>query len=219
MRQFAFFDLDDTLLQGNSDQLWGQYLIDHNHIALDYMEQRSLEFRDQYRAGRLDMAAFVRFSTEFLQSQPSESLRHHQQQFANRYLQPRLKNQTEQLLGKEREAGATVVLVTATNDFLAEAAAKLLAPDIWMATELERCPQGTITGGIRHQPCFREGKLWHIHRHLQPNSTEWQAASAYSDSINDLPMLAAAGRPHAVDPCPALRSHAQQNNWPILELL
>jgi HAD superfamily hydrolase (TIGR01490 family) len=217
MRKFAFFDLDDTVLRGTSDHYWLDFLHEEGLADAEQLRRDGAHFQDQYRRGQLDMAAFVRFSTRYLQQQEAEALAGIRLSFAQQRLAPKMCPKAIDLMQAERENGASVVLVTATNDFLARAASDLLGPDQCLATRLQRCPKGRITGEIEDIPCFKDGKLHHIQSQMAPSHEEWANASAYSDSINDLPLLSRAGKPHAVNPCRRLRAHAEKENWPIFD--
>ena len=213
----AIFDLDHTLLWGDSDYLWGQFLVKQGLVdGSDYEKQNSY-FYQQYRAGTLDIEAFQAFSQKPLTEHPLEQLYHWREQFINEAIKPIITEKAYQLVQHHRTHGHRPLIVTATNRFITEPIAKLFdIPDL-LATELAMDANG-YTGQIDGTACFREGKVKRVHQWLKTHDYSLQGSYGYTDSINDLPLLDMVDYPHAVNPDKPLRTLATQRGWPIISL-
>ena len=219
--KLALFDLDGTLLPIDSDHAFGEFLIELGWAdAADYRRHNDA-FYEQYKAERLDIAAYVDFCTAPWRHRPAADLAAAQQRFVDQVARPALRDAALALVQRHRLAGDVLAVVTATNDFVTRPIAALFGIDTLIATELERDAQGHVTGAIRGTPAFRDGKVERVSAWLASQGRRWSDFDAqifYSDSTNDLPLLEHVSHPIATNPGPALEALAQQRQWPILRL-
>lgn len=214
--QLALFDLDNTLLAGDSDHLWGEYLAQLGVVDSERYAAQNEQFYADYTAGVLDIHAFARFSLGRLAEFPMSQLLDWRSRYLAEQITPRVASQARSLLAQHRAAGHTLVIITATNRFLTEPIAQQLDVPHLIATD-PVIEQGHFTGEIDGTPCFQSGKIAKLNAWLQGRE-EPTETWAYSDSINDLPLLEWADHPHAVDACPQLRRAAAQRGWPQISL-
>lgn len=217
----CLFDLDDTLLPLDSDHAWCEFIIRLGWVDEAEFWRRSNEFFQTYQAGRLDIHAYVAFSTEPLRTRSAQVLRDAHAQFMREVIEPQLRPAALQLVQAHQNDGDLVALVTATNEFIAGPIAQALGIADLIAVRLARDAAGTITGAIEGLPSYREGKVERVTQWLASQGRTWadfERVSAYSDSINDLPLLERATHPVATNPSPALRAQAELRGWRILQL-
>jgi HAD superfamily hydrolase (TIGR01490 family) len=213
----ALFDLDNTLLAGDSDHAWGDFLCARNIIdSADYKARNDAFYRD-YLAGCLNMTDYLNFSLAILGRSSMQQLNEWHAEFMRECIEPMITPKALALLDQHREAGDELVIITATNRFVTAPIAKRLGVQHLLATECEVI-DGRYTGRTTDIPCFREGKVTRLQRWLDEQGQSMQGSYFYSDSMNDLPLLNCVQHPVAVDPDPKLRAHAQQQGWPILSL-
>lgn len=214
--ELALFDLDNTLLAGDSDYSWGRYLVDKGLVdGADY-EAQNRKFYEDYKAGELDIRAFARFSLGRLGQFDMAQLQAWRADFVTSVIQPIIAPGSMDLLNHHRSAGRELVIITATNSFITRPIADLLGVEHLLGTDGEVI-NGRFTGEIDGIPCFQGGKIEKLQAWLEgrPTPTEtW----FYSDSINDAPLLEWADHAFAVDPCPKLTALAQSNGWPTISL-
>ena len=213
----AVFDLDHTLLDGDSDYLWGQFLVEQGHVDGERYERENRRFYQQYLAGTLDIEEFARFSLAPLARLDTAELNALRQRFVLEKIVPRIAPGTPRLLQQHRARGDTLLITTATNRFITEPIAQLLQIGNLLATEPERV-DGRYTGRIAGHPNFREGKVLRLRQWLEQRSESYAHIVCYSDSHNDLPLLCFADRAVAVDPDPRLQAEAQHRGWPVISL-
>ncbi len=213
----AIFDLDNTLLAGDSDYLWGQYLVDRGIVDKDSYEAENKRFYEDYKSGDLDIHAFLRFSLTPLTQHAPEQLASWREEFVNDWIMPIVALQTPRLLEAHRNAGHELIIITATNSFITTPIANALGIKNLLATEPE-IVNGTYTGAIAGIPCFQEGKIQRLQLWLQESSRAPRQSWFYSDSNNDLPLLLEVEYPVAVDPDPQLESTARSHGWPVVSL-
>ena len=217
----CLFDLDDTLLPLDSDHAWGEFVTQLGWVDAAEFGRRNDEFYAQYKAGSLDIAAYIAFATEPLRARsPAEAAAAHDR-FMHERIMPNLRPAALELVRSHRDRGDLIALVTATNDFITAPIAQALDIADLIAVRLERAPGGTITGRIDGTPSYREGKVTRVHEWLAGRGTTLQAferVSVYSDSVNDLPLLELATDAVATNPTPALEAIARQRDWRILNL-
>ena len=214
--ELALFDLDNTLLAGDSDYLWGRFLVDQGLVDGAEYEAKNQGFYDDYKAGKLDIRAFARFSLGRMGQFAPEDLQRWRAEYVKTCIQPIIAAGTPTLLKKHRDAGHTLVIITATNSFITRPIADLLGIEHLLGTDGELV-DGRFSGEIEGIPCFQDGKIRKLEAWLQDRpkvTSSW----FYSDSINDAPLLEWADHAFAVDPCEKLHSLATAKGWPILSL-
>ncbi|MFT6274134.1 MAG: HAD superfamily hydrolase (TIGR01490 family) [Halioglobus sp.] len=213
----AIFDLDNTLIGGDSDNLWGQYLFDHGLVeAADFARQND-QFYEDYKSGNLDIDAYLRFALAPLKNQPVEVLQDWHTDFMRKVIEPIMLPKALSLIAEHRALGHTLIIITATNVFITRPIANALGIDHLLACEAETI-DGRYTGKPIGVPSYREGKVVRLAAWLKQTGESFSGAYFYSDSHHDLPLLEKVAHPVAVDPDPTLRRRAQQKNWKILSL-
>lgn len=218
--KLALFDLDHTLLPIDSDHSWGEFTIDLGWTDPDIFRMRNDAFYAHYQAGTLNIHDYVRFATEAVCVRgPVEAARAHNQ-YMEQVIRPRILPQALELVREHQRAGATVMIVTATNEFVTRPIAQAFGVDELIAVELERNAHGWITGEISGTPSFREGKVARVQQWLTAKGLAWGDVEMhfYSDSMNDLPLLEKAQHPVATNPDARLRQLATERGWRILDL-
>jgi HAD superfamily hydrolase (TIGR01490 family) len=221
--KLALFDLDGTLLDGDTDELWCAFLIDEGVLDRATFEPRNRDVVSRYRAGSIGPAEFCAFYASTLAGRTRDGWAPLRARFVATRVQPRLGAAARALVARHRDAGERALLTTATNRFLTEpiAAALGFGDDELIATELET-RDGVFTGGNAGVLNMREGKVARLAAWLDARGHGADGvlagASFYSDSANDLPLLRAVGRPVVVDPDPTLRREAAEKGWPVLAL-
>ncbi len=216
----ALFDLDNTLLSGDSDFEWAQFLIAQGVLDRETYAARNLEFYEQYKAGTLDIHVFLEFQLKPLSRHPRAQLDAWHAQFMQTRILPMMGEKARALVDRHREAGDTLVIITATNRFVTEPIARAFGISHLIATEAEQV-NGEFTGNTINLPCFREGKVTRLEAWLAAQGASWQTIQRswfYSDSHNDLFLMERVTDPVAVDPDPSLMQIAQVRSWPIISL-
>ncbi len=213
----AIFDLDNTLISGDSDYLWGQFLVDLGIVDKNIYETMNAKFYEDYQQGNLDINAFLRFSLKPLSQHPVAQLFKWREQFIATIIQPVLLKSAQALVDKHRLKGDTLLVITATNRFITEPIVKIYGIDNLLATTPE-FKQGAYTGDVDGLPCFQEGKVTLLDQWLKTSTETLDDSYFYSDSHNDLPLLKKVDTPIAVDPDEKLRAFATQSNWEIISL-
>jgi HAD superfamily hydrolase (TIGR01490 family) len=216
----ALFDLDNTLLSGDSDFEWGQFLIAEGVLDREAYAARNLEFYEQYKAGTLDIHVFLEFQLKPLSRHPRAQLDAWHAQFMQTRILPMMGEKARALVQRHREAGDTLAIITATNRFVTEPIARAFGISHLIATEAEQV-SGEFTGNTIDVPCFREGKVKRLEAWLAEQGASWQAIQRswfYSDSHNDLFLMERVTDPVAVDPDPQLMQTAQARGWPVISL-
>jgi HAD superfamily hydrolase (TIGR01490 family) len=217
----TLFDLDGTLLPGDSDHAFGEFLITLGWVDGPAYRRRNDEFFAHYQEGRLDIAAYVDFCTAPWRGRDATELAAASTRFIETFARPALHPAALALVRRHRDAGDLVAIVTATNDFITRPIADLFGVSNLIATELARDAEGRVTGAIRGVPAFREGKIERVQRWLAAQGRTlggFGRSTFYSDSSNDLPLLDHVSHPVATNPGPALREIALQRGWPVLNL-
>ncbi|WP_437879592.1 HAD family hydrolase [Pseudomonas sp. LRF_L74] len=213
----ALFDLDNTLLGGDSDHAWGDWLCERGILDGVTYKARNDAFYQDYLAGRLDIAEYLNFTLEILGRTEMSQLEAWHAQFMSECIEPIILAKGQALLDEHRQAGDTLVIITATNRFVTAPIAARLGVEHLLATECEMAG-GRYTGRTTDVPCFREGKVTRLNRWLAEQGLSLEGASFYSDSMNDLPLLEQVSRPVAVDPDPKLNAEALKRGWPVISL-
>ena len=213
----ALFDLDNTLLDGDSDYLWGCFLAEHGIVDAEAYESENQRFYDQYLEGSLDIHEFLRFQLKPLATHKRARLEAWREQYLVEKIDPILLPRARALLEKHRAQGDQLLIITATNRFITELIAKRYGVEQLLATEPE-IVAGEYTGAVSGTPCFQTGKVEQLHNWLEKENQTLDGSWFYSDSHNDLPLLEQVEHPVAVDPDDKLKSHARAMGWPITSL-
>lgn len=218
--QLALFDLDHTLLPLDSDYEWGEFTIRLGWCDATEFKRRNAEYFEHYRAGTLDIHDYVRFATQALREQGPQAAAQAHLRFMDEVIRPAVRPQALELVERHRQAGAQLLIVTATNDFVTGPIAQVFGVSELIAVQLERDAQGQVTGEIVGTPSAREGKVQRMNEWLAQRSLAWADVEAtfYSDSLNDLPLLEKVSHPVATNPDDKLRLLARERGWPILDL-
>lgn len=213
----AIFDLDNTLLAGDSDHLWGIFLSQLGIVdGADY-RQKNDYFYQRYQDGTMDIHEFLRFSLRPLTQHSLQQLEQWRKRFLAEQIEPIILPAALRLLERHRRAGDTLLIITATNAFVTAPIAERLGVPHLLATDPELL-QGRYTGEVAGVPCFREGKVRRLESWLAATGNDLQGSCFYSDSHNDIPLLEKVDRPVAVDPDQALAEHAENRGWRIISL-
>jgi HAD superfamily hydrolase (TIGR01490 family) len=213
----AIFDLDNTLIAGDSDYEWGRFLTDIGVVDEQSYQATNRAFYEQYKSGTLDIREFCRFAFRPLAEHDVGTLRRWRDRFLAERIEPLILPAAETLLQRHREAGDTLLIITATNLFITEPIAKRLGVDALLATEPEFL-DGRYTGELYGVPCFQEGKVTRLKAWVEEHGQNLEGSWFYSDSHNDIPLLERVDNPVAVDPDEMLADHAAARDWPIISL-
>ena len=216
--KLALFDLDNTLLAGDSDFEWAQFLIEQGVLDREVYEARNQRFYDQYKGGTLDIHEFLDFQLKPLARHSRAVLDAWHEDFMARKILPIIRDSARELV--ERHRADLRAVVTATNSFVTAPIAREFGIEHLIATEPEQSG-GEFTGRVCEIPCFREGKVQRLEKWLQQQGrtlASFEESWFYSDSLNDLPLLGKVTHPVAVDPDDTLRAHAERHGWPVLTL-
>ena len=218
--RLALFDLDNTLLSGDSDYEWGQYLIDRGVLDRAEYEAQNDVFFEQYKAGTLDIHEYLQFALGTLARHTPEELEGWLDAFMQARIRPMIGAKALELVREHLQAGDLCAVVTATNSFVTAPIAREFGIPHLIATEPER--DGLrFTGRVCGTPCFREGKIVRVRSWLETLGRpleRFEASTFYSDSLNDLPLLNLVKRPVAVDPDESLAAEAARRGWPVISL-
>ena len=218
--QLALFDLDNTLLTGDSDSGWISYLVDQGILDRQTFEQQNAVFFAQYQAGTLDIDEYHAFQMQSLTCLPRAALERHLDDYLETRIRPMITEKARSQVNRHLENGDLCALVTATNCFITSPICREFGIPHLIATVAAQ-ENGEFTGKPRGTPSFREGKITRVETWLESMGFWWsnfERSWFYSDSLNDLPLLSHVSDPVAVDPDNTLRSHAQAAGWPILNL-
>jgi len=213
----AIFDLDNTLLAGDSDVLWGQYLVEKGIVDKDYYSAENQRFYEEYNNGSLDILEFLAFSLKPLSEHPRKLLAQWHKEFIETKIQEILLPKAFDLIKMHKQKGDTLLIITATNRFVTEPIAELLGIPHLLATDPEMI-NDAYTGRVAGVPCFQEGKVTRLNSWLSNNNCNLNGSCFYSDSHNDLPLLKLVDRPVVVDADETLLEFAQNEGWEIMSL-
>ena len=218
----ALFDLDNTLLAGDSDFEWARFLISRGVVDRDVQEARNLEFLQQYQAGTLDIQAFLAFQLQPLARHPRRELDAWHNEFMAEHIRPLISPAARRLVAGHLANGDLCAVVTATNSFVTGPIVREFGIAHLIATiPAVDAVSGAFTGAPAGTPAFQGGKIIRVEQWLASLGLWWGSFAAswfYSDSRNDLPLLGKVSRPVAVDPDETLRAHAEKRQWPVLSL-
>jgi HAD superfamily hydrolase (TIGR01490 family) len=213
----AIFDLDNTLLGGDSDYLWGRYLAENAIVDPQSYHDTNLAFYNDYQSGQLDINAFLQFVFEPLAKNSMQDLLAWRADYLQQKILPIILPKGLELIEQHRQRGDTLLIITATNSFLTTPIAELLKIDHLIATDPEML-DGRYTGKVFGVPSFQHGKVERLQHWLAEHQQDLAGSYFYSDSHNDLPLLEQVDTPIAVDPDDKLAEVARQRDWKILSL-
>ena len=216
----ALFDLDNTLLSGDSDFEWSQFLIEQGVLDRELFEAKNVAFYEQYKAGTLNIVEFLDFQLKPLARHARKVLDEWHEEFMRNKMRPIMGAKARDLVRRHQAAGDLCMIVTATNSFVTAPIAREFGVEYLIATEPEQ-KDGEFTGRVAGVPSFREGKVVRMENWLAERGWNWESFEKswfYSDSLNDLPLLCKVRQPIAVDPDPTLRAYAEEQGWTVISL-
>lgn len=213
----AIFDLDNTLIGGDSDYAWGEFLVEKEIVDPQAYKAANDHFYEQYLLGKLDIYEYLAFALEPLARHSKAQLDRWHAEFMADKIRPMMLPKASALLDRHRKAGDRLLIITATNSFVTRPIAEALGVSDLLATE-PAFDGERYTGLVEGTPCYKAGKVTRLHAWLADQAMSLEGSYCYSDSHNDLPLLEVATHPCAVDPDETLRAHAEQAGWPIMSL-
>lgn len=219
--RLTLFDLDHTLLPLDSDHAWGQFTVKLGWRDEADFGRANDRFYQAYKDGTLDIHEYVRFATDAVRERGLAQAQAAHERFMAEVIRPAITDQARALVRSHQAAGDTVIIVTATNEFVTRPIARAFGVDELIAIDLATTPDGAITGDIRGIPSFREGKVARVEQWLADRGLRWpdlQHTTFYSDSPNDLPLLEKVHEPVATNPDERLGALARERGWRILHL-
>jgi len=213
----AIFDLDNTLLAGDSDHAWGEFLVEEGMVDAEEYRKANDRFYQEYLNGELDIFHYLRFALQPLARHEMKELLTWREAFMEKKVRPMMQDKARELLDQHRQQGHTLMIITATNRFVTESIADLLGVEHLIATEPELV-NGRYTGEVAGIPSFQDGKVTRLNDWLEHHDRSLEGAWFYSDSHNDVPLLKQVENPVAVDPDPRLEALAKESGWPVISL-
>lgn len=218
--RLALFDLDNTLLAGDSDYEWGQFLVDRGVLDRETYEAQNRAYYEQYLAGTLDIHEYLGFALRPLADHTPGDLDRWHAEFMRSRILPMVCPAARALVRRHFENGDLCAVITATNSFVTAPIAREFGVPHLIATEPE-AREGRFTGRVAGTPCFRDGKVRRLDEWLSGQGRrlhDFVESSFYSDSHNDLPLLERVTRPVAVDPDEQLKAEAGRRGWEVMSL-
>lgn len=218
--QLALFDLDNTLLAGDSDFEWGQFLISQGVLDRELHSAQNLQFYEDYKAGTLDIVAFLEFQLKPLSRHPRSQLDAWHSLYMEQKVRPMMAPGAPALVEKHRRNGDLLVVITATNSFVTGPIAREFGIENLIGTDPEQI-DGQFTGRVSGVPSFKEGKVTRLLQWLEGRGQslkDFEASWFYSDSHNDLPLMKLVDHPVAVDADPQLKVYAEAHGWSQISL-
>lgn len=216
----AIFDLDNTLLNGDSDYNWGLFLIQEGLVDKETHEASNKKFYADYNAGKLDIYEFTEFQFRFFKDNPKKLTDKLLAQYVNKVAATMITDKAKNLVSNHRNNGDKLLIITATNSYITKPIGNLLGIADLIGTDLEEV-DGEFTGKVKGIPSFKEGKVDRLNLWLKQknySSKDFEKIYFYSDSQNDLPLLRIVSNPVAANPDKVLKEEANKNKWPIITL-
>ena len=211
----AIFDLDNTLIGGDSDFLWGEFLGEEGVVEANAYRKKNEYFYQQYDLGTLDIYAWLEFCLEPLTRYSMTELQELHHRFMIQKIEPILLDKAQNCINRHKERGDTVLVITASTSFVTAPIVKKYGINHLLATEPE-IKAGRYTGGVSGMPCFQSGKIDKLMPWLQKNEETLTGSTFYSDSHNDLPLLELVDNPVAVNADKILTQIAEKKGWKVL---
>jgi len=218
--QLALFDLDNTLLAGDSDYQWGQFLMEEGLLEREQHQAKNLQFYEDYKAGKLDIYAFLEFQLKPLSEHKRVELDKLHALYMQRKIVPMMTEKARALVEKHKSNGDLLLIITATNSFVTNPIAAAFGIDHLIGTTPEEI-DGEFTGRVTGTPSFQEGKVTRLNEWLAARGQtlqDFETTWFYSDSHNDLPLMKLVDKAVAVDPDPVLKAYAEEQGWPVISL-
>lgn len=219
-QNLALFDLDNTLLAGDSDYNWSLFLIGEGLLDAKTHHERNEQFYQDYKNGNLDIYKFLEFQLKPLSQHPREFLDELHSKYMERVIRPMMTEKAQALVDKHRAQGDLMLVITATNSFVTKPIATAYGVDNLIGTDPEEI-DGQFTGGVAGVPSFQQGKVTRLNQWLAERGqqlSDFTTSYFYSDSHNDLPLMKLVSHPVAVDADPTLTEYAAQQGWPSISL-
>jgi HAD superfamily hydrolase (TIGR01490 family) len=216
----VIFDLDNTLLDGDSDYNWGMFLAREGLVDQKSHQASNQKFYDDYNAGKLDIYEFTEFQFKFFKNNPRKLLDKLLARYIEEVAEKMITQKAKNLISEHRSNGDKLLIITATNSYITKPIGNLLGIDDLIGTDLEEV-DGEFTGKVRGIPSFKEGKVDRLNLWLKQKKLTFEGFERtffYSDSQNDLPLLSIVTDPVAANPDKELEKQASKNKWPIIFL-
>ena len=216
----AIFDLDNTLLDGDSDYNWGIYLVKKGYLDEEEYKVKNQKFFEEYQHGKLDIFAFAEFQFQFLKNNTRKFLNDVRSDYIDEIIKPMVLKKAVNLVSQHKEAGDSLLIITATNSFITKPIGELFGIENLIGTDPEE-HLGEFTGKVKGTPSFKEGKVTRLFDWLDARDfklTDFEKTFFYSDSHNDLALLEVVTNPVVVNGDKILLEKAQEKNWPTLNL-
>ena len=213
----AIFDLDNTLLKGDSDHAWGEFLVQKGIVDSQIYKNKNDQFFEQYQAGTLDIREYLEFALQPLVHNELTTMLALRDEFVSTMIEPMILAKGEALIAEHKAKDDLIMIITATNSFVTEPIAKRLGVDVLIGTDPEM-EDGVYTGRVAGIPSFQRGKVERLEAWMLANRETIYGSTFYSDSHNDLPLLRIVDNPIAVDPDERLAGIAEKYDWDIISL-
>jgi HAD superfamily hydrolase (TIGR01490 family) len=210
----ALFDLDKTLIVGDSDYLWGEFLVEKGLVDKNTYQQTNQAFFDDYARGKLNMDKYLEFCLKPLTQHSLDKLLELRREFVLTKIKPQIYAKGVEIINKHKQDGDFILVISATNEFIVAGVLELFTFDDFLATNAE-FKNNKYTGKSIGTPCFQDGKVVNLNNWLKIHNFDLKNSYFYSDSFNDLPLLKIVDNPIATNPDDKLKNIALQNDWQI----
>jgi len=219
-QNLALFDLDNTLLAGDSDYNWSLFLIEEGLLDAKTHHDRNEQFYLDYKNGNLDIYKFLEFQLKPLSEHPRAFLDELHKKYMQRTIRPMMTQKAQDLVNKHKAQGDLCLVITATNSFVTRPIATAYGIKHLIGTDPAE-ENGEFTGGVAGVPSFQEGKVTRLNQWLaerEQKLSDFDVSYFYSDSHNDLPLMKLVTHPVAVDADETLTAYATAQGWPMITL-
>lgn len=219
-QNLALFDLDNTLLAGDSDYNWSVFLIGEGLLDAEQHKARNEQFYEDYKNGNLDIYAFLKFQLQPLSQHPKAFLDDLHAKYMTDVIRPMMTQKAQDLVNQHKANGDLCMVITATNSFVTKPIATAYGIEHLIGTDPEMV-DGQFTGGVSGTPSFQQGKVTRLNEWLAARGqtlADFDTSYFYSDSHNDLPLMKLVTNPVAVDADPTLTAYASEHGWPLISL-